>query len=139
VANVVGEKNYKYFCAFLVLVVAAIALHLCLVVPRLSLCGALDGGAAASPEVGGRRCVGHRENALLLVGTAFAVLHIVWVTCMALMHATLVCHDQTTYESIRGGAGTAAAPSLANCERALCERPEGAAAPPEAPASVELV
>ena len=137
-ANVVGEKNYKYFCAFLVLVVAAIGLHLCLVVPRLSLCGMLEGETAA-PEIGGRRCVGHRSNALLLVATFFAVLHIIWVTCMALMHSTLVCHDQTTYESIRGGSGTAAAPSLANCERALCERPEGVVAPPDAPGNVELV
>ena len=137
VANVVGEKNYKYFCAFLVLVVVTISLHLVLVVPRLSLCGLLDGDDARA-EAAGRRCVGHRSNALLLLGTALAVLHLIWVTCMVLMHATLVCHDQTTYESIRGGPGTAAPPSLANCERALCEAPDAAPLPPP-DAAVELV
>ena len=126
----------------MILVVVTIALHLALSLPTLALCGLLDAGDDAAPsDPRGRLCVGERENAALLVATFFAGLHLLWVACMAAMHSTLVCHDQTTYESIRGGQGTAAPPSAANCERALCAHRLRDAPPPPPPdaAGVELV
>ena len=49
---------------------------------------------------------------------ALAGLHLLWLVCMLGAHATLACHDQTTYESIRGT--QTGAPSLGNCRRSLC-------------------
>ena len=87
--------------------------------PSLRLCG-LDGERTTSR--GGKACALHRKNALVLVASFFAVLHLIWVSCMLMMHSTLVCHDVTTYESIRGaGVGHPdRPPSLANCKSSLC-------------------
>ena len=136
VANVVGERNYRAFYLFLAFVVATIGLHLLLLLPSLRLCG-LDARDGPRTETG-KVCALHGDNALALVGTFFAVLHLIWVSCMLLMHSTLVCHDQTTYESIRGvGVGHPDnPPSCRNCRRSLCA--DGAAAVDDAAAEVEL-
>ncbi|KAH8098528.1 protein-cysteine S-palmitoyltransferase [Aureococcus anophagefferens] len=136
VANVVGERNYRAFYLFLAFVVATIGLHLLLLLPSLRLCG-LDARDGPRTETG-KVCALHGDNALELVGTFFAVLHLIWVSCMLLMHSTLVCHDQTTCESIRGvGVGHPDnPPSCRNCRRSLCA--DGAAAVDDAAAEVEL-
>ncbi|KAH8057761.1 protein-cysteine S-palmitoyltransferase [Aureococcus anophagefferens] len=136
VANVVGERNYRAFYLFLAFVVATIGLHLLLLLPSLRLCG-LDARDGPRTETG-KVCALHGDNALELVGTFFAVLHLIWVSCMLLMHSTLVCHDQATYESIRGvGVGHPDnPPSCRNCRRSLCA--DGAAAVDDAAAEVEL-
>ena len=97
VANVVGERNYGAFCAFLLLAVLAIGLHVLLVFPQLAMCG-----PEGPPRRGRFRCALHRENAPLCAMALLAALHLVWVFAMLVAHSTLACHDQTTYESIRG-------------------------------------
>jgi len=74
-------------------------------------------------------CVFEPQNALLSVGTCFALLHVFWVSIMLIMHSSLVCYDKTTYESIRShdatpaptcGALLCGGVACTNAQNALC-------------------
>ena len=95
VATVVGERNYRYFYAFLVFCVLAISLHLLLVLPLVRLCDDMNGKSSASSA----------KHAPIFIGTILAILHDVWIACMLIMHSSLVCTDQTTYEQMHGKEG----------------------------------
>jgi len=108
VATVVGERNYRYFYAFLVFCVLAISLHLLLVLPLVRLCDDLQGKYV---------CLFPAKHAPVFIGTILAVLHDVWIACMLVMHSSLVCTDQTTYEQMHGKEGDEC--SSQNCRKVL--------------------
>lgn len=122
VATVVGERNYRFFYAFLVCCVLAISLHLVVVLPRVGLC---DSEADAI-------CVLLPKHAPVFVGCILAIIHDVWIACMLVMHSSLVCTDQTTYEQMHGKGG-------GDCSSSNCRRVLAPAEPVATPASVELV
>jgi palmitoyltransferase len=121
VANVVGERNYRFFYAFLVCCVLAISLHLAVVLPRVGLCDGEEGICLLLPK-----------HAPIFVGCLLALIHDVWVACMLVMHSSLVCTDQTTYEQMHGRGG-------GDCSASNCRRVLAPAGPVATPASVELV
>ena len=108
VATVVGERNYRYFYAFLVFCVLAISLHLILVLPLVRLCDDLQGKYV---------CLFPAKHAPVFIGTILAILHDVWIACMLIMHSSLVCTDQTTYEQMHGKEGDEC--SSGNCRKVL--------------------
>lgn len=106
IANVVGQNNYLYFYLFLLFVVLGIGCHLALVLPHLQLFGCfenVDPPARRRAKFTGDNfcCLFEHNNALLLVGTALACVHIVWVSALCCVHTNFILRDTTTYESMR--------------------------------------
>ena len=112
VATVVGERNYRYFYAFLVFCVLAISLHLLLVLPLVRLCDDMNGKYV---------CLFPAKHAPVFIGTILAILHDVWIACMLILHSSLVCTDQTTYEQMHGKEGGEC--SQQNCRKVLSPEP----------------
>lgn len=106
IANVVGQNNYLYFYLFLLFVVLGIGFHLVLVLPHLQLFSCFEAAGRPlrrRPKVSGDKlyCLVEHNNALLLVGTALACVHIVWVSALCCVHTNFILRDTTTYESMR--------------------------------------
>jgi len=125
VANVVGQNNYLYFFLFLFFVVITLTLHAVLVFPHLQIVDCARNLSSkktrrtTSYHSGSRFLIARRdhhsgsdqgdkyicllkpENALISVATFFACIHLIWVFALLAVHFSLVCSDQTTYESIR--------------------------------------
>ena len=79
-----------------------------LVLPLVRLCDDLQGKYI---------CLFPAKNAPVFIGTILAILHDVWIACMLVMHSSLVCTDQTTYEQMHGKEGDEC--SSQNCRQVL--------------------